>query len=229
MSTLRLPRYDPEACSIGAVHLGFGAFHRAHQADCLDRAMEATGDLRWGVAAVNLRPADSPAFARTIEAVRKGGGYVLKTVAPTGRRTTASTASTAPSTIGRKTPAPPEEQLADPRVHLATVTVTESGYASAPDSPDGSAAPAAPNGTDGPNGNDSPNGSAEPPVPAPVFRYLEAALNRRREADAGPITLLCCDNIRANGRFLRNGLLAHLRAEGADDPRPLVRRGGALP
>ena len=31
-AAVRLPRYDRDAVGIGIVHLGLGAFHRAHQA-----------------------------------------------------------------------------------------------------------------------------------------------------------------------------------------------------
>ena len=49
----------------GVLHLGFGAFHRAHQAEYFDRHIERTGDTRWGITAVNLRAADHPARRRS--------------------------------------------------------------------------------------------------------------------------------------------------------------------
>lgn len=60
MNTATLPSifatgYDRAACQVGVVHLGFGAFHRAHQAVYIDDYMQASGDLAWGIAAVNLR------------------------------------------------------------------------------------------------------------------------------------------------------------------------------
>ena len=54
--------YNRKSCNIGVVHLGFGAFHRAHQAVYIDDYMELTGDMNWGIAAVNLRRNDSVAF-----------------------------------------------------------------------------------------------------------------------------------------------------------------------
>jgi hypothetical protein len=47
--------YDKSECQTGIVHIGYGAFHRAHQAVYVDDYMEKTGDLRWGIVAVNLR------------------------------------------------------------------------------------------------------------------------------------------------------------------------------
>ena len=54
--------YDRSACQVGVVHLGFGAFHRAHQAVYIDDYMACTNDLRWGIAAVNLRGSESVHF-----------------------------------------------------------------------------------------------------------------------------------------------------------------------
>ena len=47
--------YDKAECQTGIIHVGYGAFHRAHQAVYIDDYMEKTGDLRWGIVAVNLR------------------------------------------------------------------------------------------------------------------------------------------------------------------------------
>ncbi len=41
------PKYDRAEVKTGVVHLGVGAFHRAHQAVVFDDAL-AGGDLRWG-------------------------------------------------------------------------------------------------------------------------------------------------------------------------------------
>lgn len=48
------PSYDRAAVKAGVVHLGIGAFHRAHQAAVFDAALTA-GDLRWGIIGVSLR------------------------------------------------------------------------------------------------------------------------------------------------------------------------------
>ena len=61
--------YDRSNCQTGIVHIGYGAFHRAHQAVYVDDYMEKTGDLRWGIVAVNLRN----------EGIREIDDYILKT------------------------------------------------------------------------------------------------------------------------------------------------------
>lgn len=61
------PRPDPNALTVGQVHLGLGAFHRAHQAIYTEDAMRHTGETHWaiaaftqrsGAAATRLRPQD---------------------------------------------------------------------------------------------------------------------------------------------------------------------------
>ena len=49
-----VPRYDRAALKTGIVHLGVGAFHRAHQAHYTEAAL-AAGDLSWGISAASLR------------------------------------------------------------------------------------------------------------------------------------------------------------------------------
>jgi len=53
------PRYDRAALSTGIVHLGVGAFQRAHMAAATDAAMATSGDLRWGIVGVSLRSPDT--------------------------------------------------------------------------------------------------------------------------------------------------------------------------
>ena len=75
--------YDRAAVTVGIVHVGYGAFHRAHQAVYLDDYMQISGDLRWGIGAINLRASESDAFTA---AQRSGDGYLVKTTAPDGNR-----------------------------------------------------------------------------------------------------------------------------------------------
>ena len=55
------PAYDPARHGHGIVHLGIGAFHRAHQADYTDAALGAAGG-DWRIVGASLRslePADA--------------------------------------------------------------------------------------------------------------------------------------------------------------------------
>ncbi len=48
---LNVPAYARAGLTLGVVHLGLGAFHRAHQALVFDRLL-ASGVARWGVRGV---------------------------------------------------------------------------------------------------------------------------------------------------------------------------------
>jgi D-arabinitol 4-dehydrogenase len=105
--------YDKSECQTGIVHIGYGAFHRAHQAMYIDDYMEKTGDLRWGIVAVNLRN----------EGFREIDDYIVKT--PTSYRMVRSHLDYIDWTKNRTIA---KHLLTLPSVHLVTVTVTESGY-----------------------------------------------------------------------------------------------------
>jgi D-arabinitol 4-dehydrogenase len=106
--------YDKSDCQTGVVHIGYGNFHRAHQAMYIDDYMEQTGDLRWGIVAVNLRN----------EGFREIDDYIVKT--PSEYRFVRSHLDYIDWTKNRTIA---KHMLTLPSVHLITVTVTESGYA----------------------------------------------------------------------------------------------------
>ena len=149
--------YDKSECQTGIVHIGYGNFHRAHQAMYIDDYMEKSGDLRWGIVAVNLRN----------EGFREIDDYILKT--PSSCRIVRSHLDYIDWTKNRTIA---KHMLTLPSVHLITVTVTESGYAPG----------------------------------SPLFEYLACGLRNRNT----PITILCCDNIRQNGKVLEAQFLAYL-------------------
>ncbi|WP_439155529.1 mannitol dehydrogenase family protein [Yoonia sp.] len=191
--------YDRSACTAGVVHLGYGAFHRAHQAAYLDDYMEETGDLRWGIIAVNLRAAEQDSFV----ANQGANGYLLKSVAPDGEtalRRVRSHLGFADWSQDREGVA---ALLAGPDVRIVTITVTESGYYT---DPAGALNP------------------AEPVIAAEfaggavrsVYACLCDGLAARMQAGGTPLTILCCDNIRSNGKMLRRNLAAYLAGTGQD-------------
>ncbi len=192
-------RYDRAACAVGVVHLGFGAFHRAHQAVYLDDYMDKTGDLRWGVAAVNLRGAEADAFAAAAGDVAHHDGYFLKSYAADGAqalRRVRSHVQFADWSVDR---AATEALLAQDSVHLVTITVTESGYYTDPNGDLNLGDPVI--------ASEIKGGTAHS-----VYGYLRAGLQARMEQSGAPLTIACCDNIRQNGKMLHRNLLAYLSA-----------------
>src|SRR5882672_7488911 len=100
---IRRPRYDREALGIGMAHLGVGAFHRCHQAEFTDDALEAEFG-RWGIVGINLRP------PRLGPMLGDQDGLYTRTLRRDGE------AERALAT------------LAAPDIALATLTVTEKAY-----------------------------------------------------------------------------------------------------
>lgn len=115
-----VPRY--ERCSNpGVVHLGLGAFHRAHQALVFDALLRG-GDARWGVLGVGM---SNPAVADALAAQQ--GLYSVQIARKAGTRwqvggavwQTAVAARDAQTVVAA---------LAAPHTRWVTITVTEKGY-----------------------------------------------------------------------------------------------------
>ena len=106
------------------LHLGLGAFHRAHQAVYLQRLIE-TGDKSWQLVSGNICAGQEAVEAALIA---QGGAYTLETVSPEGERRYELI-----SAISRVLPFTPDlhELLslgADPETRIVSFTVTEAGY-----------------------------------------------------------------------------------------------------
>lgn len=181
--------YDRAAHRVGIVHLGIGAFHRAHQAWYTDRAMDAgagEGHGRdWLIAGVSLRSAG------VADQLNPQDG--LYTVA---ERSAAATRLRVVGAVREVVVAAGDEEraaalLASPAVRIVSFTVTEKGYARRADGI-----------LDG--------GLAE--APGSIYPLLAAGLRRRRDAALPGLTLLSCDNLAENGHQLRRLLLDYLDA-----------------
>lgn len=208
-------KFSRESCATGVVHLGFGAFHRAHQAVYLDDYMDISGDTKWGIAAVNLRAAEAAQFQTAAADVARHDGYFLKSVAADGEVQLRRVRSHVSFTDWSATPEKAEALLALPSVQLVTITVTESGYYTDPD---------------GNLNHDDPIISAEISGEAgkSVYAYLRKALQQRMNTNA-PLTIACCDNIRQNGKMLSRNLLAYLAACGEAELHAWVAKNVAFP
>lgn len=168
------------AAATGIVHFGPGAFHRAHQADYVDRLLK--GDSRWGIAAVSLRS------GATVEALRRQKGrYTLAIVdaEPGFRAIRAHTKYCGPGEGDAV-----RALLRDPAIRLVTATVTEKGYCLAGDGTLDLAHP------------DIVHDLAAPAAPRSLVGWLARGLADRRAVGLAPFAALCCDNMAANGRKL---------------------------
>jgi fructuronate reductase len=114
-----LPAYDRDKVSVGVVHFGPGAFHRAHQAFYFDQLLAK--DPRWGVSAVSLK---SPGVR---DALQPQDG--LYTLAQLDTETTFRiVGSIVEVLVAPEDPPAVFARLAAPMTRMVTLTVTEKGY-----------------------------------------------------------------------------------------------------
>lgn len=200
---VRRPRYDVQALRTGILHLGCGAFHRAHQALMTQRAIEAqTGQdgvpPPWGIAAASLR---TGGVIGALE--RQQGLYTVVERGPAGSVAEVVGALREPLQARRDA-----ERLVglvlDPQVRLVTLTVTESGYCADPASGRLDA------------GDAQVQADLRGGRPRSVPGVLVKALALRRAARLAPPVLISCDNLPGNGRLLRQVCLdmAALQSDG---------------
>jgi fructuronate reductase len=185
----RLRRPAGPRPGIGIVHLGLGAFFRAHVALYIDDAMRASGG-DWGVLGVSLvRPDQRDRLAP------QGYAYTAVELAPEGAEMRIVDV-VQDVIVAREDPARLLDLLADPAIRIVTLTVTEKGYCHEPAS--GALNRAHP---------DILHDLAHPQAPRSAPGYLVRALAHRRAAGLAPFTVLCCDNLPQNGRVVRGVIL----------------------
>lgn len=208
--------YDRSACEVGVIHLGFGAFHRSHQAVYLDDYMENTGDLRWGIAAVNLRKTETNQFKSVEEDCQRHDGYFLKCYSADGRSDLRRVRSHVKFSDWTAESTECEALLSLPSVHLVTITVTESGYYT---------------DQNGDLNLDDPTIAREMSgeTSESVYAFLRAALSLRLSSTDAPLTIACCDNIRQNGKMLHNNLLSYVKACGESELASWIETNVAFP
>lgn len=178
-TSIRLP-YDRSLVLPGIVHLGVGAFPRAHVAVYTDDILPA--DPSWGMIGASLRRPDTRVallpqdFLYTV-AIREDAasqtrvvGALLDVIDATAQRDRLLSA------------------MVDPRIRIITLTVTEKGYCHDPAT-----------GRLDPNHRDILHDLACPTAPASVPGLIVRALELRRAQKRPPLTILCCDNLPANG------------------------------
>ena len=120
-ASVHTPAYDRTNHAPGVVHLGLGAFHRAHQAMVFDQLL-AGGDTRWGVHGVGMTRPDLVNQLRAqdgLYAVRIADGQGLKWQVP-GALWRFNVAATERDAV--------VQAIAAPSTRWVTLTVTEKGY-----------------------------------------------------------------------------------------------------
>ena len=182
---IRRPTVDSSGLETGIVHLGVGAFHRAHQAVYTDDAIQA-GDRRWGTVGASLRAADTrdallpqdwlysvTELDHSVERLRVVGSLQDLQVAP-------------------ENPNALMQVLCKPSVKIVSLTVTEKGYCHDPATGELNEGHA-----------DIRHDLTRLDAPKSAPGFITRAIALRRAQGTTPFTVLCCDNLPSNGHVVR--------------------------
>lgn len=208
-ASVKRPGYD-RGQRAGVVHLGIGAFHRAHQAAYFDSLMRL-GEAGWMIRAASLRSASvaeqlSPQDGLYMLDVREGEQSEQRVIA-----------SVCEVLVAPDDPAALVAALASPDTQLVTLTVTEKGYCLDPSS--------------GALRRSDPGIAADiadPAAPQTAPGFLVAGLAVRRASGLGPFTILSCDNMPDNGARTRRAVI-ELAAETDPGLADWIASNGAFP
>lgn len=173
------PDYDFAGLGVGIVHLGLGAFHRAHQAVFTEDAIRAAGG-DWGIAGVSLRHADAPAALNP-----QDGLYTVETLAEPGSLRVVGVMRRA--LTARAEAEPVLAAMAAASAKIISLTVTEKAYRL---NASGALDLADP---------EIVQDLTRQATPVSAVGWLTWGLARRREAGGAPVTVLSCDNLIGNG------------------------------
>ncbi|RYY73679.1 MAG: mannitol dehydrogenase family protein [Gammaproteobacteria bacterium] len=179
-----LPQYDRSGLKAGIVHLGIGAFHRAHQAFYTEKVLnEFGGD--WGIIGCSLRSPSvrdqlTPQDGLYTLVERSGDGEKLQVIGAVIR-----------NLVGPENPAELINIMSLPNIKIVSMTITEKGYCHDPAT-----------GNLNFNHPDIQHDLENIAAPKSAIGFLVAALDRRFKAGIKSFTALSCDNLPNNGEVL---------------------------
>lgn len=187
---MTLPRLSRSAQTIpvGIVHLGLGAFFKAHGAIYIEEAQSPSGG-DWGILGVSLQ---SPSMRDQL--APQGGTYTALELGPK-KQTPRHVQIVQDVIVARENPLVVLEAMAAPSTHIVSLTVTEKGYCHEP--------------ATGRLNAEHPDilHDIQSPLPVSAPGYLVRALEIRRKRGLAPFTVLTCDNLPQNGHVVRGVVL----------------------
>lgn len=184
------PAYARENLSAGILHFGVGNFHRAHQAEYLDRLFAAGESHDWAIVGAGVFEGE-----RKGKDVLQAQDWLTTLVEQEAER---SEARVLGSMIDFVEPADADAivaRMAQPDIRIVSLTITEGGYfLDSSDRFDPSHPAIQADGT-------------YPESPKTVFGMILAGLRGRSRAGHPPFTVMSCDNIPHNGTVTKNALV----------------------
>lgn len=184
-----LPTYEREKLVAGIVHLGIGAFHRAHQAFYTEAVLNQFGG-DWGIIGSSLRSASVrdqlvPQDCLYTLVERSGEGEKLQIIG-----------AVTDTLVGPKNPAALVATIAQPTIKIVSLTVTEKGYCHDPAT-----------GNLNETHPDIIHDLQHLEAPVSAIGFIVAALKQRFEKNQKAFTALSCDNLPNNGEVLEKVVL----------------------
>ena len=188
------PAYSRNDLKLGIVHLGIGAFMRAHLAAATEAAL-AAGNWRWGIVGVSLRQPD------TRDALQPQDGLYTLAIRDADaqgqpRQRLQVIGAVRRLLVAAEDPQAVLAQIAAPETRIVSLTVTEKGYCHDPAT-----------GALRLDHPDIVHDLAHPTAPRSAIGMLVYGLQLRYVRGLGPLTLMSLDNLPANGRVLRAAVL----------------------
>jgi fructuronate reductase len=169
----------------GVVHLGVGAFFRAHGAVYLSQLMKRH-PLNWGVVGVSLRRPDQ-------RDKLKPQGFAYTALELSGDDAKPQTINVISDIlVAPENPRAVIDAMSDRDISLVTLTITEKGYC----------LKSAAQGLDFEH-EDIVHDQQALDRPKSAIGFLVAALAKRKNLGLRPFTVLSCDNLPENGKLTR--------------------------
>ncbi|HTH99696.1 MAG TPA: mannitol dehydrogenase family protein [Acidisoma sp.] len=205
---MRLTRAEEQPLwKTGIVHLGLGAFARAH----LALYTEDTGTRDWGILGVSLQRPDQRDHLAPQDFL-----YTALERRPEGNQPRLVTCLTG-VLVAPEDPQAVLAAMSAPTTRIVTLTITEKGYCHDP-------ATGRINWSHPTVLHDLEN----PAAPKGAIGFMVEALRRRHAAGLAPFTVLCCDNLPANGRVV-SGLVQEFAERSSPDLAAWIIAEGRFP
>ncbi|MDE6072589.1 MAG: mannitol dehydrogenase family protein [Muribaculaceae bacterium] len=192
--------FDRSKTKSGILHIGVGNFHRAHEEFYTNELLALDPSQgEWAITGAMLLPSDEKLY----NALKDQDGVYTVTVCGRDGKDQAYEIGTLKEVIwAQKEPKKVIAKIADPETRIVSMTITEGGY-----------------NIDKETGEFDLSNEAvkrdleNPSSPSTVFGYIAEGLRKRRDADAGKVTILTCDNLQHNGNTAKKAFMGFIKAQ----------------
>lgn len=191
--------YDASEIRTGILHIGVGNFHRAHQQFYTNMLLNDKDQKDWGICGVCLLPSDEK-IVKNLRA--QNLHYSLTVCGRNGNDEVYKIGSLRELIWGIEDPEAVVKKIADSTVKIITLTITEGGY-----------------NLDKETGEfiledeKIQHDLKNPSSPNTVFGFVAEGLRQRKIQNAGPVTILSCDNLQHNGNTTKRAFISFIEAQ----------------